>query len=187
MAMNASHDGDKRAANRALLKKLGVVVVVMFGFGFALVPFYDQICRATGLRNIAQADPMKNTQVDASRNVRVEFDSNLRNLPWTFRPLETVVSVHPGEVRQVLYEVVNTTDRAVTGQAIPSYSPQNAAQYFRKLDCFCFAKQTLQPGERREMPVVFVLDPAMPDDMPTVSLSYTFFVVEGNVSPQGTL
>ena len=180
-------DDGKRAANRTLLKKLGVVVVVMFGFGFALVPFYDQICRATGLRNIAQADAPANTQVDASRSVRVEFDSNLRNMPWTFRPLEAVVSVHPGEVRQVVYEVVNTTDRAVTGQAIPSYSPQNAAQYFRKLDCFCFAKQTLQPGERREMPVVFVLDPAMPQDMPTVSLSYTFFVVEGNVSPQGNL
>jgi cytochrome c oxidase assembly protein subunit 11 len=168
-----------RASNLALLRKLGIVAVLMFGFGYALVPFYDKICEATGLRNIATPDTVRNTQVDATRSVRVELDSNLRNLPWTFRPLEPVVSVHPGELRQVLYEVVNTTDRPITGQAIPSYSPQNAAQYFRKLECFCFAKQTLQPGERRQMPVVFVLDPELPRDMPTISLSYTFFAVEG--------
>jgi cytochrome c oxidase assembly protein subunit 11 len=168
-----------RASNLALLRKLGIVAVLMFGFGYALVPFYDKICEATGLRNIATPDTVRNTQVDVTRSVRVELDSNLRNLPWTFRPLEPVVSVHPGELRQVLYEVVNTTDRPITGQAIPSYSPQNAAQYFRKLECFCFAKQTLQPGERRQMPVVFVLDPELPRDMPTISLSYTFFAVEG--------
>jgi len=171
---------EQRRSNLALVKRLAVVVIGMFAFGYALVPFYEQICRATGLRNIAQADVVKNTQVDASRSIRIEFDSNLRNLPWTFKPLEPVVNVHPGEVRQVMYEVANTTGRAITGQAIPSYGPQHAARYFQKLDCFCFAKQTLQPGERRQMPVVFVLDPAMPRDMPTVSLSYTFFEVEGS-------
>ncbi len=151
----------------------------MFGFGFALVPFYEKICEATGLRNILQAAPARNSQVDATRSVRVEFDSNVRNLAWTFRPEEPIVNVHPGELRQVVFEVVNTTDRVLTGQAIPSYSPANAARYFRKLDCFCFARQTLQPGERRQMPVVFVLDPELPQDLPTVSLSYTFFEVEG--------
>jgi cytochrome c oxidase assembly protein subunit 11 len=75
--------------------------------------------------------------------------------------------------------VVNNTDRPVTGQAIPSYGPQYAAQYFRKLECFCFSKQTLAPGERRRMPVVFVIDPSVPGDLPTITLSYTFFVVEG--------
>jgi cytochrome c oxidase assembly protein subunit 11 len=169
-----------RTANLALMKKLGAVAVLMFGFGYALVPFYEKICEATGLRNIAQAAPARNTQVDATRSIRVEFDSNLRQLAWTFRPLEPIVSVHPGEVRQVVFEVVNTSGRALTGQAIPSYSPANAARYFRKLDCFCFAQQTLQPGERREMPVVFVLDPEMPADLPTVSLSYTFFEVDGS-------
>jgi cytochrome c oxidase assembly protein subunit 11 len=168
------------SANVRLLRKLGVVVLVMFAFGYALVPFYNQICRATGLRDIDRADVVKNTQVDTKRTVRVELDSNLHpGLAWTFKPLETVITVHPGEVRQVLYEVTNTTDRPITGQAIPSYSPQNAQQYFRKLECFCFTRQTLAPGERREMPVVFVLDPAMPADMPTVSLSYTFFQVDG--------
>jgi cytochrome c oxidase assembly protein subunit 11 len=170
---------EQRRSNLALVKRLAVVVIGMFAFGYALVPFYEQICRATGLRNIAQPDVVKNTQVDASRSIRIEFDSNLRNLPWTFKPLEPVVNVHPGEIRQVIYEVVNTTGRPITGQAIPSYGPQHAARYFQKLDCFCFAKQTLQPGEVRKMPVVFVVDPSAPADLATITLSYTFFEVEG--------
>jgi len=171
---------DRRKQNRTLLLKLCVVVVGMFGFGYALVPFYDRICEATGLRNIAQADEVTNTQVDLARAVRIEFDSNVRKLPWTFRPLEAVVDVHPGEVRQVVYEIANTTDRAMTGQAIPSYGPAYAAQYFRKLECFCFAQQTLAPGEKRRMPVVFVLDRALPKEIGTITLSYTFFEVEGS-------
>lgn len=170
---------ERRRANSTLLKRLVVVAIGMFGFGYALVPFYDKICEVTGLRNIAQADAIANTQVVAGRSVRIELDSNLRNLPWTFRPLEPVVNVHPGEVRQVVFEVVNTTDRPITGQAIPSYGPQYAAQYFQKLECFCFAKQTLQPGEVRKMPVVFVVDPKAPAELATITLSYTFFAVEG--------
>jgi len=168
-----------RADNRALLIKLSVIVVAMFGFGFALVPFYEKICEVTGMRNIAQRDEVRNTQIDYTRTVRMEFDANVRRMPWQFRPLEPVVDVHPGEVRQVVYEVVNTTDRVVTGQAIPSYGPAHAGQYFRKLECFCFAQQTLQPGERRQMPVVFVIDGDLPKDVPAVTLSYTFFEVEG--------
>ena len=169
----------QRHDNRALLTKLSVVVIAMFGFGYALVPFYEKICDVTGLRNIARADAVRNTQVDGTRDVRIEFDSNVRKLPWRFRALTPVVDVHPGEVRQVLFEVVNTTDRAVTGQAVPSYGPPSAAQYFRKLECFCFSKQTLQPGERRQMPVVFAVDAALPADVATITLSYTFFEVEG--------
>jgi cytochrome c oxidase assembly protein subunit 11 len=181
--MSARHQADVAAvhrANRVLLAKLGVVVLGMFAFGYALVPFYQKICEVTGLRDIARADDVHNTQVDASRSVRIEFDSNVRKLPWQFRPLEPVIGVHPGELRQVMFEVVNTTDRAVTGQAIPSYGPAGASRYFRKLDCFCFARQTLAPGERRQMPVVFIVDPALPDDIATITLSYTFFEVEGN-------
>jgi len=132
--------------NRALLGKLCVIVVAMFGFGYALVPFYEKICEATGLRNLARADVVTNTQVDTTRAVRVEFDSNVRKLPWRFRALTPVIAVHPGEVREVTFEIVNTTDRPLTGQAVPSYGPQQAGQYFKKLECFCFAKQTLQPG-----------------------------------------
>jgi cytochrome c oxidase assembly protein subunit 11 len=169
-----------RRANRVLLAKLGVVVAGMFAFGYALVPFYEKICEVTGLRNIARADDAPNTQVDATRSVRIELDSNVRKLAWTFRPLEPVIGVHPGEVRQAMFEVVNTSDRPLTGQAIPSYGPPQASRYFRKLDCFCFSQQTLAPGERRQMPVVFVIDPALPRDVPAITLSYTFFEVDGN-------
>ena len=175
-----SDSDDPRRSNRKLLGKLLVIVALMFGFGYALVPFYEKICEVTGLRNIAQADEPTNTQVDPTRVVRIELDSNVRKLPWSFRPLEVIVSVHPGEVRQVVYEISNRTDHAVTGQAIPSYGPRDAAQYFRKLECFCFEKQTLLPGETRQMPVVFVVDPSLPKDIATITLSYTFFEVEGN-------
>ena len=171
-----------RRNNRALLGKLCVFVVAMFGFGYALVPFYEKICEVTGIRNIARADVAMNTQIDATRQLRIEFDANVRNLPWRFKPVTPVISVHPGEVTQAVFEVVNTETHPVTGQAIPSYGPPYAAQYFRKLDCFCFAKQTLQPGETRKMPVVFVVDPAAPPELTTISLSYTFFEVEGNGS-----
>ena len=169
-------------SNRALLRKLGVVVAVMFAFGFAMVSFYDKICKATGLRDIDVPDKITNTQVDATRTVRVELDSNLNRLPWRFRPVTPIVSVHPGEVTQIVYEVENTTDRPMTGQAIPSYGPQLAAQYFKKLDCFCFTKQSFAPHEKRQMPVVFVIDPMLPSDVGTITLSYTFFEVEGNRS-----
>ena len=169
-----------RRANRALLTKLGVIVVAMFGFGYALVPFYEKICEVTGLRDIDKADKVVNTQVDLTRNVRIEFDTNLHDMPWKFRALDATTDIHPGEVTQVMFEVVNTADHPVTGQAIPSYGPRNAAQYFRKLDCFCFARQTLAAGETRRMPVVFVIDPQLPADLSTITLSYTFFAVEGN-------
>ena len=176
---DAVQRADQQVANRALLKRLSVVVVAMFGFGYLMVPFYEKICEVTGIRNIGRADIAANTQVDVTRTVRVELDGNLRNLPWRFQPKEPMVDVHPGELRQVIFEVINTTSRPIMGQAIPSYAPQHAAQYFRKLDCFCFTTQTLAPGERREMPVVFVIDPKLPDDLPTITLSYTFFEVEG--------
>jgi len=169
--------------NRALVIKLAVIVVAMFGFGFALVPFYEKICEVTGLRNIDAADTVTNTQVDMTRSVHVEFDTNLRNLPWKFRALAEAADVHPGAVTQAMFEVVNLTDHPITGQAIPSYGPRQAAEYFRKLDCFCFSKQTLAAGEKRDMPVVFVVDPKLPKDLSTITLSYTFFEVEGNAKP----
>jgi len=169
------------AANRHTMKKLLVVALIMFGFGFALVPFYEKICEATGIRNVFQPDAAlpRNTQVDTTRKVAVEFDANLQRLPWTFRPLESNVAVHPGEVRQVLYEVKNLLDRPVTGQAVASYGPPQASLYFTKYECFCFREQTLAPGEVRRMPVVFMVDPRLPADVNTITLSYTFFEVNG--------
>lgn len=175
------------AANRTLLRKLLAVSVLMFGFGYALVPFYDQICRLTGLRNVFGPDaaPASNTQVDASRLVSIEFDANTQRLAWTFRPLDSHLGVHPGAVTHVVYEIRNTLDRPVTGQAVPSYGPRNAAQFFKKLECFCFQQQTLGPGEVRRMPVVFVIDPALPQDVNTITLSYTFFEVAGTKGKPG--
>ncbi len=166
--------------NRRTFSKLLVIAVAMFGFGFALVPFYKKICEVTGINDLQKADVVENTQVDTSRTLILELDANTRNeLPWKFRAMDSSVRVHPGQLVQVMFEVRNDSDVAVTGQAIPSYGPQLAGQYFRKLDCFCFSTQELKAREVRKMPVVFVIHPDLPKDVNTVTLSYTFFRVEG--------
>lgn len=173
-------NAQQRADNLVTLRKLLIVTCAMFGFGYALVPFYEKICEVTGINNLLKADAAVNTQVDSARLLTVELDTNLRSdLPWTFRPLEKSVRFHPGEMVQVMFEVRNNSTRAVTGQAIPSYGPQLAGRYFKKLDCFCFTQQTLQPGEVKRMPVVFVIERDLPQDVNTVTLSYTFFEVAG--------
>jgi cytochrome c oxidase assembly protein subunit 11 len=178
---------DTARANRRLLKKLLVVAAGMFGFGFALVPFYEKICEVTGIRNVLKPDaPPANTQVDTTRTVTIEFDSNTHDIAWTFRPVARSVTLHPGELATVTYEVRNALDRPVTGQAVPSFGPQHAGQYFKKMECFCFRSQTLGPGEVREMPVVFVVDPALPAEVHTITLSYTFFEVAGRGAASGS-
>ncbi|NMG75969.1 cytochrome c oxidase assembly protein [Aromatoleum diolicum] len=174
-----SHPTPVAAENRRLLVRLGIAAVVMFGFGFLLVPFYEKICEVTGINNLLKPDTVANTQVDITRTITVQFDANTHDLPWRFRPLQTHVKVHPGELVTVVYEVSNTRNEPVTGQAVPSYGPQLAGQFFRKLECFCFSKQTLAAGEKRTMPVAFVVDPALPADVTTITLSYTFFEVAG--------
>jgi cytochrome c oxidase assembly protein subunit 11 len=165
--------------NRRMLAKLAIFAVVMFGFGFALVPFYKAICEATGITNLLQPDAPLNTQVDTSRWVTVEFDANIRGLPWTFAPQQRSVTVHPGQLVHIAYEVRNQSNGPIVGQAIPSYGPKVAGEYFRKMECFCFTKQELAAGETRTMPVVFVLDPKLPKEVGTVTLSYTFFELNG--------
>ena len=168
-----------RNENRRLSRRLTIVAIAMFGFAFALVPFYNQICAALGINSIEQPADAVNTQVDTSRTVTIELDSNAHNLPWRFKPLVTEVKVHPGELTMVEYEIVNVRDAPVTGQAVPSYGPQNAGEYFKKIECFCFTHQTLAAGETRRMPVVFVVDPKLPKDVNTIAVSYTFFEVAG--------
>ncbi len=166
--------------NRVTFRKLVVVVVLMSGFGYALVPLYKKICEITGINQILKADAKPlNSQVDLSRKVTIEFDANTNHLPWRFKPLSGSVEAHPGELVQVIYEVTNARDRPMTGQAIPSYAPKAAAQYFRKLECFCFKQQTLAAHESRQFPVVFVIDPEMSKDVTTITLSYTFFEIAG--------
>lgn len=175
-----------RRENRGMLTRLSIVAVAMFGFGFALVPFYDHICRALGINSLtARAEIPANTQVDTSRLITIELDANAHNMPWRFRPLVRHLEVHPGELVQVEYEIVNVRSAAVTGQAVPSYGPTLSGAYVRKLDCFCFKQQTLGPGETRRMPVTFTVDATLPADINTMTLSYTFFEVAGIASAGG--
>ena len=166
--------------NRRLSRRLAIVAVGMFGFGFALVPFYNQICAALGVNSLEERSELPaNTQVDLSRTVTIELDSNTRDLPWSFKPVVRQITVHPGELATVEYEVVNVRASSVTGQAVPSYGPAVAGEYFKKLECFCFQQQTLAAGETRRMPVTFVIDPKLPRDVNTIAVSYTFFEVAG--------
>jgi cytochrome c oxidase assembly protein subunit 11 len=171
--------------NRTILRKLVVVAVLMFGFGWALVPLYRKICEVTGInvvtaRNAEAESAARNTQVDTSRTVVVEFDANSQG-PWRFKPHVNHVEVHPGELVRVDYDLVNLEPRAMVGQAIPSYAPMQSAPHFQKLECFCFKQQTLAANETRRFPVVFFIDPALPKDVKTITLSYTFFEVAGAV------
>jgi len=173
-------------ANQQVLRKLAVVALAMFGFGYALVPMYRAICEYTGINILALAEQVvpgtrarpANTQIDTSRTINVEFDANARG-PWEFRPDQRTVQVHPGEIVTVMYEFQNTQNRRMSAQAIPSYAPQQAAAHFNKLECFCFQQYTLDAGEKKSWPVVFVVDPKLSTDVKTITLSYTFFEVGG--------
>ena len=123
-----------------------------------------------------------NPMVDTSRTITVEFDANSRG-PWQFKPAQSSLQVHPGEVMTVMYEFQNTQNRRMAAQAIPSYAPQQAAAHFNKLEGFCFNQYTLEAGEKKSWPVVFVIDPKLSKDVTTITLSYTFFEVGGKVPP----
>lgn len=168
--------------NKTMLGKLLIIAVLMFGFGYGLVPVYRQICELTGVNILTSKDvsekEIANSQIDKSRVVTVEFDANTQG-PWRFRPTVASMQVHPGEMTQIMYEVVNKQAYKMDAQAIPSYAPQQAARFFKKVECFCFKQQTLGPNEARQMPVVFFIDPALPKDVKTITLSYTFFEVGG--------
>jgi cytochrome c oxidase assembly protein subunit 11 len=176
--------------NRRMVGKLAVVAVLMFGFGYALVPMYKSICEALGINVLSlseravpgnsKATPA-NTQVDLSRTITVEFDANARG-PWDFKPAKRYLEVHPGELTTVMYEFKNIQNRTMSAQAIPSYAPKQATPYFNKLECFCFNEYTLKPDESKQWPVVFVIDPKLPKDVTTITLSYTFFEVGGKVA-----
>jgi cytochrome c oxidase assembly protein subunit 11 len=180
-----------RGDNRRMVAKLAVVAALMFGFGYALVPMYRAICTALGINVLSLSERLgwpatrgarPHGQVDRSRTITVEFDANARG-PWDFRPAQRSLEVHPGEMTTVMYEFRNLQNRTMAAQAIPSYAPQQSMAYFHKLECFCFNEYTLKPGESRQWPVVFVIDPKLPKDVATITLSYTFFEVGGKVPP----
>ncbi len=175
-----------RRDNLHLVGKLVVVTALMFGFGYALVPMYRAICTALGINVLSlsggqhalRAEDVKNSQIDYSRSIVIEFDANSRG-PWEFSPATKHLTVHPGELTTVMYEFRNVQTRAMVAQAIPSYAPKQATAHFNKLECFCFNEYTLLPGESKRWPVVFVIDPKLPKDVKTITLSYTFFEVAG--------
>ena len=173
------------ADNRRMVGKLVVIVALMFAFGYALVPIYRTICEVLGVNVLARAESAQsgstapvNGQVDLGRTVTIEFDANARG-PWDFRPAQATIDVHPGEVTTVMYEFHNRQDRTMTAQAFPSYAPASAMAHFKKLECFCFTEHVLKPGESKQWPVVFVVDRKLPKDVRTITLSYTFFEVDG--------
>ena len=179
-----------RRDNVAMFGKLAVIVALMFGFGYALVPVYRAICTALGINvlSLAERDAagmsrgVRNTQVDPTRTITVEFDANARG-PWEFKPERRSIDVHPGEVTTVVYEFRNVQGRTMSAQAIPSYAPKQAMAHFNKLECFCFTEHRLAPGETKRWPVTFVVDDKLPRDVRTITLSYTFFEVGGKTPP----
>jgi cytochrome c oxidase assembly protein subunit 11 len=182
-------DGFLRRDNLLMVGKLLVVVALMSAFGYALVPIYRTICTALGINVLSKSEQAvpgatsqfkPNTQVDMSRTVTVEFDANARGV-WDFKPAQRSIEVHPGEMATVLYEFKNIQPRVMAAQAIASYAPKQAMAHFNKLECFCFNEYTLKPGESKQWPVVFVIDPKLPKDVKTITLSYTFFEVGGKV------
>jgi len=161
--------------------KLFMVATAMFGFGYALVPMYNVMCKVAGINGktgtISSAEAGR-LAVDDKRTVTVEFDTNINgDLPWKFNSSLVKMKVQPGKVNDAYFVVENNSDLPITGQAIPSVAPQQAALHFKKTECFCFTQQTLAPHERREMLVRFVVDSELPDTVSTLTLSYTFFPV----------
>ncbi|SEF40943.1 cytochrome c oxidase assembly protein [Nitrosomonas ureae] len=171
-------------SNILMMKKLLIFTLIMFVFGYALVPFYEKFCEVTGINNLLQPDVLaKDNRVDEDRWIAIEFDANVRGLPWQFKPLQTSARIHPGEPINVMYEITNNSDREVTGQAIPSYSPRFLDKHLKKFECFCFTKQVLKPNETLQMPVQFVIDSELPAEINTVTISYTFFELPAGASP----
>lgn len=173
---------NKNANNKIVIRNLLFAVVAMFGFGFALVPLYDVFCSITGLNGKTGEQYVVDSaiHIDTSREIKVEFLANLNDgMPWEFEPLTRSIRVHPGESSRIEYIARNKTDRDIVGQAIPSVSPGQAASYFQKTECFCFSEQVLKAGEEKRMPVIFMIDPAIDEDIHEVTLSYTFFIKPG--------
>jgi len=171
---------ENRSKNRRTTLLLSGLVVLMFGFGFALVPLYDLFCEATGTQSLSQRkaigpDLLVSAEIDNTRWVTVKFDTSVHpNLPWEFDAQQSKISVHPGETYEVSFNARNRSHESVTGQAIPSIAPWQATPYFSKLECFCFNKQTLSGDLAAEMPLRFVVSTNLPEEINSLTLSYSF-------------
>jgi len=164
--------------NAKLARTLVFVAVGMFGFGYALVPLYDVLCDITGLNGKYKEQTAKEVkyEIDKQREITVEFITALNEVtPMVFRAETKSLKIHPGAYYTVNFYAENKTAKAMEAQAIPSFSPGAVAEYFNKIECFCFTKQTFKPREGKLMPVRFVVDPALPEQYKTITLAYTFF------------
>lgn len=183
-----SDHGEQKRKNRSTTLLLGGLVVLMFGFGFAMVPLYDLFCEVTGTQSLSQRSEIgrrvtdiENDQVDKSRWVTVKFDTTVHpELPWDFDALTQVIKVHPGATYEVNFTAHNRSSERVTGQAIPSVAPWQATPYFNKMDCFCFNKQTLDGTQQADMPLQFRISNELPEDIHSLTLSYSFMRLKGS-------
>ena len=178
----AAKPNNKQNGNARVVSRLVLIVVGMFGFGFALVPLYNVFCDLTGLngKTSGSAAVIESIQVDESREIKVEFLTMLNeDMPWKFEALQDSVKVYPGQPMKVDFIARNMTDKDMTGQAIPSVTPGLAAKYFQKTECFCFTEQVLKAGEEKVMPLLFIVDPSISEYMHEITLSYKFFIKPG--------
>jgi cytochrome c oxidase assembly protein subunit 11 len=173
-----------RLSRDALVASIcGLVVVLMVGAAYAAVPFYNWFCRTTGFNGTTQVATAAPSAAPLARKIAVRFDSNVAaGLPWKFEPEVTEIEVNIGQVVTVNYTVINQAARTTTGEAAYNVAPLTVGAYFQKINCFCFTQQTMAPGEKREMPVVFYVDPSLVNDhdndsLNTITLSYTFYPV----------
>jgi cytochrome c oxidase assembly protein subunit 11 len=164
-------------ANRRVVRRLVLIALGMFGFGFALWPLYDVFCDITGFGGRSIQEARDNANVSLSdRQVRVRFLANTNSgLPWVFKPLEKTKTVKLGEMSQAVYLAMNRTDESMAGQATYNVVPPEASLYFVKTECFCFTRQLLAGRESREMPVYYFVQPELPEHIREITLSYTFY------------
>ena len=169
---------------KKLVTRLLLVVVAMFVFGFALVPIYDVMCKAFGINGKTAGQYEGEQTVDTSRQVRVQFlSTNTADMPWDFYPKGAELVANPGAVNEMIFIAHNPTDKPMSAQTVPSIAPSNAAAYFHKTESFCFTQQVLQPGQRIEMPVRFIVDRDMPKEVKHLTLSYTLFDITARHPP----
>jgi len=166
------------ARKNAGLTKMVVVAIGAFALTFALVPLYRIACeKVFGIRlERTASDGVQDAKAAAKRVITVQFDGGVNSkLPWEFSPNQVTMQVVPGELYETTYHARNASERTVVGSAVPSVAPARASGFFSKTECFCFTAQTLKAGEVRDMPVRFIVDPNLPADVKTITLSYTFF------------
>jgi cytochrome c oxidase assembly protein subunit 11 len=169
---------DRKLANRKLIRGLLIMTACSFAFGWALIPLYDLLCRAAGIGNAEAKDGVARVQeaVDPNREITVEFLASPASVgSYEFRPKVASMRVHPGKLYDTEFYAKNLTSSASVAQAVPSISPSGTFKYFHKTECFCFSPQKFAPGEGRDMPVRFIVDPQLPANVDKLTLAYTFF------------